>query len=157
LDYSTSTAETLAARAAGSPKVAGMPIVSHVVKRVTVSDNLTVAGRAPSADVTEYTYTEPVYDGRQREFRGFRKASARRIGDANTPADTTETTFLLGECGGDTPTNGVDECAQSQMWRDNPREALKGLPYLVEKHDDAGVYLSTTNTYYRLRQLHLGL
>ena len=137
-----------------------MPTIVHMVKRVTVSDNLTIAGRLPMQDITEYTYRDPVYEGRQREFRGFRHAAARRAGDANSPADVTETTFILGECVDETVgtrDNGADDCAASERWRDNPYEALKGLPIVTEQRNDTGVYLSTSTTKYRLRELYLGL
>ena len=156
LQYSTSAAEMLAAQKAGTPWTSTMPIVSQIVKQVTVSAGLTVAGASPE-DVTQYTYSNPVYDGRQREFRGFGNASTRRVGDANSPADTTDTTFLLGQCVDETPSDGVDDCAPSQMWRDNPREALKGLAVITERRNDSGAYHSTAFTVYRLRQLYSGL
>src|SRR6185503_11567690 len=96
--------------------------------------------------VTDYTYRDPVYEGRQREFRGFRRARSRRIGEANSPTDITESTFLLGECVGD-----------CEMWRDNPREALKGLPVVTERFDEQNRYLSTEATDYQLRTLYMGL
>ncbi|MEZ4226565.1 MAG: toxin TcdB middle/N-terminal domain-containing protein [Polyangiaceae bacterium] len=157
LEYSTSAEEMLAAEQAGSPWSSKMPTSVHVVKRVVETDNLVVAGAGPAMYVTEYSYRDPVYEGRQREFRGFRSASAKRIGDANSPTDITESTFLLGECTDETPSNGVDECAISERWRDNPNEALKGLPVISEKRDEGGVYLSTEVTRYRLRRLYTGL
>src|SRR5690606_651151 len=117
-----------------------MPTLVHVVKRVTESDNLTVAGRPPAKYITEYDYRDPLYEGRQREFRGFERARARRIGDQNSPTDISESTFLLGECADETD-NSVDDCALSERWRDNPREALKGLPLISEKYDEQGTYL----------------
>ena len=96
LEYSTSTAEMLAAEKAGNAWTSRMPTVVHVVKRVIESDNLTIAGRPPASYVTEYSYRDPVYEGRQREFRGFRRASAKRIGDENSPSDLSDSTFLLG-------------------------------------------------------------
>jgi RHS repeat-associated protein len=157
LEYSTSASEMLAAEKAGKSWATKMPTTVHVVKRVTESDNLTIAGAGPSSYVTEYTYRDPVYEGRQREFRGFRSASARRIGDANSPTDVTESTFLLGECLDEKPTNGIDECGVSERWRDNPRESLKGLPVITEKRSDVGVYLSTDVTRYRVQRLYTGL
>jgi RHS repeat-associated protein len=174
IEYSTSTQEMLAAESlkkcdptsdaqllATSPWGCAwslkMPTVAHVVKRVTESDNLTVAGAGPGKYVTEYQYRDPLFEGRQREFRGFTRARSKRIGDANSPSDYTETAFLLGECEDETPSNGVDDCSLSERWRDNPREALKGLPIFTEKYDERGVYLSTDSSTYRLRQLFVGL
>jgi hypothetical protein len=168
LEYSTSTEEMLTAAAFGgncdtakkpwtSPWCTKMPTVAHVVKRVTESDNLSVAGQPPAKYITEYDYRDPVFEGRQREFRGFKKARARRLGDANSPTDITESTFLLGECKDETPDDDLDACAVSERFRDNPREALKGLPVLTEKYEERGVYLSTEATTYRLRRLYTGL
>jgi RHS repeat-associated protein len=168
IEYAASTEEMLRAEAHGgscdatrrpwsSPWCSKMPTVAHVVKRVTESDNLVVGGSPASRYVTEYEYRDPVFEGRQREFRGFRKARAKRLGDANSPTDVSESTFLLGECKDETPSNGVDDCAVSERWRDNPREALKGLPVITEKYDEAGIYLSTEATTYRLRRLYVGL
>ena len=175
IEYSTSTAEMLAAEArarSGSCTGGGpwcqawaskMPTVAHVVKRVTEKDNITIAGRPPAAYVTEYEYRDPVYEGRQREFRGFKHARARRIGDANSPTDVSESTFLLGECRDPvdgSAWNGVSQahfCAPPNRWADNPFEAIKGLPIVTEQHDEKGVFLSTTHNGYRVRTLYNGL
>ena len=153
IEYGTSTEEMLAAEQT-DPWTKKMPTVIQVVKRVTESDNITVAGKPPGVYVTEYTYRDPVFEGRQREFRGFSSAEVRRIGDSNSPTDITTSHFLLGEC--------IDEdtreaCPVETRWRDNPREALKGLPFLTEKSDENGTVLSTEHMGYRLRQLYVGL
>ena len=157
LEYSTSTAEMLAAEKAGVPWTKRMPTVTHVVKSVVETDNLVVAGKGPATYVTEYSYADPVYEGRQREFRGFSRATARRIGDANSPTDITESTLLLGECVDENPGDSLDPCSLPERWRDNPREALKGLPVLTEKRDESGHTLSTEHVTYRLRRLYAGL
>jgi RHS repeat-associated protein len=163
IEYSTSTELMLAAERTGVPCseqgafdskwCSKMPTIAHVVKRVTESDNLSVAGSGKSQYVTEYDYRDPLYEGRQREFRGFRRARSKRVGDANSPSDFTESTFLLGECENEEALK--NDC--SQGWQDNPREALKGLPIITERYDERGVYLSTEATNYRLRHLYAGL
>ncbi len=168
IEYASSTQEMLAAERTGvdcageltpfdSKWCSKMPTVTHLVKRVTESDNLSVAGSGISKYVTEYSYRDPVYEGRQREFRGFRRARSKRLGDVNSPTDLTESTFLLGECEDETPDNGVDDCSLSERWRDNPKEALKGLPVVTEHFDESGRYASTEASTYRLRELYLGL
>src|SRR5262249_44438878 len=138
IEYSTFTEEMLAAERTGaacdaqnkpwtSAWCSKMPTVTHLVKRVTDSDQL------GGTYVTEYQYRDPLFEGRQREFRGFAKARSHQLGDANSPGSFTESSFLLGECEDETPANGVNECALDQRWRDNPREALKGLPVTTEK------------------------
>src|SRR5690606_31634316 len=120
---------------------------------MTETDNLSAFGRGPSSYTTEYTYRDPVYDGRQREFRGFREATSKTFGDTNSPTSSARSTFLLGECLVDTG----EECPENQTWLDNPHEALKGLPLLSETFDEAGRYLSTTVNRYTLRRLYEGL
>ncbi|HVY31615.1 MAG TPA: toxin TcdB middle/N-terminal domain-containing protein [Polyangiaceae bacterium] len=168
IEYSTSTDEMLAAERTGiacagdasafeSAWCSKMPTVTHVVSRVTESDNLAIAGFRASSYVTEYSYRDPVYEGRQREFRGFRRARSKRVGDANSPSDFTESTFLLGECEDETPDDDIEDCSIPERWRDNPKEALKGLPVVTERYDEAGKRLSTALTTYRLRHLYTGL
>ncbi len=82
-------------------------------------------------------------------LRAPAQARAERLGDTNSPADDTDSTFLLGEC--------RTGCGDADRWKDNPREALKGLPIVVEQHDKSGNYLSTHVTSYTLRQLYTGL
>jgi RHS repeat-associated protein len=156
IEYSTSTAMMLAAQAAGSPWQSTAPLPLHVVTRLTTSNNLSVAGAPASNEVLEYTYRDPVYDGRQREFRGFRVARARSLGDANGPTATTESRFLLGECKPDIA-GSATTCSAGERWRDNPVEALKGLPATNDTSDESGVHVSTEHFTYRLRHLYAGL
>jgi RHS repeat-associated protein len=159
IDYSTSTAEMLAAERLGGtctsdtwtgPWCSKMPIVAQLVKRTTESDNFTFGTALPNTIVTEYEYRDPVYDGRQREFRGFKRARSKKIGDSNSPTSYSESQFLLGECVSDANTDCDDRSV------DNPREALKGLPIVTETYSATGVYLSTDLTAYRLRRLYTG-
>ncbi len=154
LEYSTSTKLMLAAAAAGVPWDQVMPLTVPVVVRSRVKDNLDKIGRPLGVYTTEYAYRNPVFDGRQREFRGFSVAETRSPGDASSPTATTRSTFLLGECR--VAQNGLDVCKPEERWRDNWREPLKGLPVLVETFDENGIYLSTDHTRYELRQLYSG-
>lgn len=154
LEYSTSTKLMLDAAKSGAPWSRVMPLTVPVIVRSTVRDNLDKIGRSPGVYVTEYAYRDPVYEGRQREFRGFTAAETRSLGDGSSPTSTTRSTFQLGECRA--AQNGLDVCSPADRWRDNWREPLKGLPALVETFDDKGVYLSTAHTTYELRQLYAG-
>jgi RHS repeat-associated protein len=107
--------------------------------------------------VTEYQYRDPLFEGRQREFRGFARARSKKIGDINSQSSFTESAFLLGECEDQTPRDGIDDCGLGERWRDNPREALKGLPIFTTTYDEQGVTLSTDYSSYRLRTLYMGL
>lgn len=153
-EYSTSTQLMLEAEKAGSAWSRVMPLTVPVVVRSTVRDNLDKIGRSPGIYTTEYGYRDPVFDGRQREFRGFSIAETRTLGDANSPTATTRSTFLMGECRA--AQSGLGVCSPGERWKDNWREPLKGAPVLVETFDEAGVYLSTAHTTYDLRQLYSG-
>ncbi len=157
IEYSTSTAQMLAAEHEGQAWQSKSPVVHHVVSRVTDHDNLQLAGRPAGTYVTVYKYRDPVFDGRQREFRGFKSARATRVGDSNSPTSVTSSTFLLGECKNDEG-SATSPCTPDGLWMDNPREALKGLPILSETSDETGAtYLSTVHHTYRLRKLYTGL
>ncbi|HVJ88455.1 MAG TPA: toxin TcdB middle/N-terminal domain-containing protein, partial [Labilithrix sp.] len=155
LEYASTTEQMLAAEAAGQPWETKAPTVAHVLARVTERDNLERVGRPAGVYVKEYTYRDPVYEGRQREFRGFKSVRVKVLGDTNHPTSIAESRFLLGECV-DEP-NDAGRCDVAERWRDNRREALKGLPVLAETFDESGTYLSTDHTTYRLRQLYVGL
>ncbi|HLK39861.1 MAG TPA: toxin TcdB middle/N-terminal domain-containing protein [Polyangiaceae bacterium] len=159
LTFSTSTAQMLAAEAAGHPWSSKAPTPVVVVSRVMVKDNLPMAGSAGGVYVTEYTYRDAVYDGRQREFRGFRSVDERHDGDTNSPSSTTSNEFLLGDCADDEPPPPglASRCVPAGRWADNPREALKGLLVVRESVDDGGTYLSTEHHQYTLRKLYTGL
>ena len=179
LTYASSTALMLAdAGSAATRWTATAPMPINVVTKQTERSNLAAFGAPEGVYVTEYKYRDAVYEGRQREFRGFRVAATRKVGDANSPTTIARSTFLLGQCLDEDPSHPVDPndagnaCSPAQRWRDNPREALKGLPVLSEAFDESGsdpsapgynfldatgVYASTVHTTYRLRRLYVGL
>ncbi|MCB9610148.1 MAG: hypothetical protein H6716_26410 [Polyangiaceae bacterium] len=159
MEWSTSVDEMLEAeRDPTRPKWEhGMPVVVHVIKRIHERSPLSIVGQPATHYVSEYSYEDPVFDGQQREFRGFTRGRQRRLGDANSPTDTVETTFLLGECIDEDATDGLERCGPEGRWLENPREALKGLPIVTESYDEKGVYLRTQVTSYRLRTLYEGV
>ena len=80
------------------------------------------------------------------------------MGDTNSPSSSAQSQFLLGTCEDDEPLDGLPPaCSFAGRWRDNVREALKGLPLSVQAFDDNGNYLSSTHQTYRLRKLYEGL
>ena len=181
IDYQASTAHMRAAEAKGACTAANdpathpgtdpwslgwcdkMPTVTQLVSRVIERDNITIRGRPPAEYVTEYEYRDPYFEGRQREFRGFGRARARRLGDGNSPTDLSESVFLLGECVDPldgSRWDGVDQdhyCAPPNRWADHPYEALKGLPVETHKLDASGLHLASTENLYSVRTLYEGL
>jgi RHS repeat-associated protein len=157
IEYTTSANQMIAAAAAGKPWATFAPSSVPLLSRTTVSDHGELIGRPATVNVQEYTYRDPVYEGRQREFRGFSDVVVKTIGDANTPTSYSHTVFQLGECSLQFVGSTSDVCTSGLRWQDNWREPLKGLPVLSESYDDNGVYLSTQHTTYELRQLYMGL
>ncbi len=156
LEYASSADVMRAAAAASNPWTSLAPTLMPVLIRTTVRDHLDVIGRAAGVAVTEYTYRNPVFEGRQREFRGFSEATVKAVGDATSPTSYQRTVFQLGEC--PTGSSGVPSiCGPDARWQDNWREALKGLPAVTEIYDDAGTYIATQHATYKLRQLYFGL
>jgi RHS repeat-associated protein len=157
LQYSTLASQMLAAAAAGQPWATFAPTAMPVLAQSTQRDHLDLVGGAAGAYVRQYTYRDPVFEGRQREFRGFSDVVVTNVGDGNSPTSHEHSVFQLGECSlqfsGTTP----DVCTPPQRWQDNWREPLKGLPVLNETYDDNGVYDHTDHFTYELRQLYLGL
>jgi hypothetical protein len=160
IEYTSSTSEMLAAAKGGKAWSRRMPLVQQLVSRVLVHDNLGAVGRPEGVYVTEHRYRDPVYDGLQREFRGFGHVETTTLGDANSPSSVVATDFDLGERPKSFSLDSapIDYTEPSNRWRDNPREALKGLPALTETRAAGApvVYLSTVHPAYRLRRLYTG-
>jgi hypothetical protein len=155
-EYESSTQLMLEAEAEGNPWSKLSPTVMPVIVRSTVRDNLENIGRPAGVYATEYTYRDPVYDGRSRQFRGFTEAVVTMPGDSNYPTAHTRSVFLMGECPEDDNGTELDVCSESERWKDNWREAIKGLPAISESFDDSGTHLTTAHTSYELRQLYTG-
>lgn len=153
--YASSTDVMREADATGQGWKDRAPTVTPVLVQSTVRDNLERIGRPAGVYITQYKYRDAVFEGRQREFRGFREATVKVLGDSNSPTSTQRSLFQLGECTigiGDDPT----ACDPQSRWKDNWRESLKGLPALSEAFDEQGVYLSTEHNTYQLQRLYAG-
>ena len=157
LVYQSSTSHMLDAATAGKPWTKFAPTSMPLLVRSIVRDNLSLVGRPAGVYVTEYAYRDPVYEGRQREFRGFSEATVTTLGDANSPTAHQRTVFQLGECSLAYVGTSSDVCSPAQRWQDNWRESLKGLPVTAESYDDQGKYLATEHSTYKIRQLYTGL
>jgi RHS repeat-associated protein len=154
-EYSTSAAYMIAAKHSGNPWTATMALNVPVVKSSTVSDNLQRIGRQSGNYVTQYEYRDPLYEGRQRDFRGFQRASTIIPGETLQDTSIVENVFRLAEC---VPLSGIpDTCGPQNRWRDLGLEALHGTPRLVETRSADGVYHSSSHQAYEVRQLYTGL
>jgi RHS repeat-associated protein len=138
LTYEPHTAQQSRAADAGEPWTSVAPFPVQVVSRMTVRDNL------GGEYVTEYEYRDALYDGVEAEFRGFREAVVRTVGDDNSPTSEERTVFWQGE----RPEGGDPD--------DNPYEALKGAVRLTETCDLSGRCAETTHTTWTVRRLYAG-
>jgi RHS repeat-associated protein len=151
LDYSTSTQLMLKAKASGKPWTSVIPNVLPVVIRSTVRDNLEKIGRPGGAIVTEYEYRNPVFDGKARDFLGFREAQVRSVGDTNSPTSIARSEFLLGHWTDDASLSSEPE--EKEDWR----AALKGFPVVEEESDEGGIFRFTRHLGVTVQSLYTGL
>jgi RHS repeat-associated protein len=161
ISYATSTEYMARAREAGRPWATVTPKPLTVVSRTVVSD------RFGTRQETEYEYRDPVYDNQEAEFRGFRQALVRSLGDDSTPTAVSVSSFHTGT----RPAWLCDPAEGEQACRllDNPYEALKGAAYLGETRTDTAspranpwdhqwaTYLETKHTTYTVDRLYQGL
>ena len=159
IEYTTTTALMLQAASEGNPWTSLSPGVTHVVSRVRVLDGLDQVGWPQPTPETTYLYRDPVYDGIQREFRGFRQTQVTVAGDIPALDSVTQSEFHLGERPHSFPIGPVvDYRDPREAWRANPMEAMKGLPSLTEtRAASPQVYLSGSVVSYELRRLYGGL
>ena len=132
----------------------------HVVTDVLVVDATPGLAQVsppivPSVE-TQYTYTNPVYDGRDQEFVGFQTVEVINVGDSTEPSMHTKTTFYQGYCNNGTAQYPCPTTA------DYPNHALRGLPILTEIYGDqtsgnTGAALSTTHRRYKEVPLYDGM
>ena len=91
VDYSSSTHMQLLDRDEGRPG-STLPMIVHVVSEIRSMD--TVTGRDT---VQQMRYHEPVNDGPEREFRGFREVDVISHGDHSCPTTRQTVTMFQGE------------------------------------------------------------
>jgi RHS repeat-associated protein len=92
MEYSTSTTMRLEDRSDGADWSTELPFVVHVVRDIVEKDN--VAGRTTRLSMR---YHDGVYDGQQREFRGFSRVSVDNAGDDSVPTTRQELEFFQGD------------------------------------------------------------
>jgi hypothetical protein len=103
------------------------------------------------AMTTADKYKNPVFDGNARDFLGFRNASVRHLGDANSPTSVSHSEFLLGHWTDDA--KAVSEPEEKEPWR----AAVKGLPVIEEESDELGTYRFTRFMSVAVKSLYTGL
>ena len=122
----TSSAQLMLQASQHTPWASVMPLVMPVVTAVVDQDNLSTGALGVGQYESDYTYRDPSYDGQRRVFNGFASATVTHVGDADEPTNIESSTLLQGQCVSH-PADGLDVCAPSERWRDNPRSALSGL------------------------------
>ncbi|UCC29692.1 MAG: VCBS repeat-containing protein [Phycisphaerales bacterium] len=92
IEYATSTLMRREDADAGEPWLGEVPFVANVVRSITQRDPVT--SREQRLDIR---YHDGVYDGSQREFRGFRRVTVENSGDESVPATVQEYEFFQGD------------------------------------------------------------
>ena len=161
ITYSNLPALSRAAAGTSVPWTLQSPNPVHAVTDVLVTD--TTPGVVVFPMETQYTYTNPMYDGRDRQFLGFTTVEAVNVtpaGDYSTAAMHTKTTFYPAYCN-DSLTSRT--CPQTA---DYPNHALRGLPLLTEVYGDqsssnarssTGAALSTTHRTFTENTIYDGM
>ena len=91
MDYSTSTVMRIQDRSDGADWLGELPFVVHVVRSIIERD--TITGRETRLTMR---YHDGVYDGPQREFRGFTRVTVDNLGDDSVPTSRQMLTFFQG-------------------------------------------------------------
>ena len=92
MEYATSTVMRLQDRALGEDWPGELPFIVHVVR--TIRERDLVEGREM---VMSIRYHDGVYDGPQREFRGFSRVTVDSSGDDSVPATRQAVEFFQGD------------------------------------------------------------
>ncbi len=155
--YDTTAHLDYLATKSGQPWQTHSPQSLHVVTSITASDALpaSIGHDGPpigyDAATTVYTYTNPIFDARERTFVGFATVDEESVGATPEPTSHVTTTYYVSACDlmpADRRCAGaVDYVARS----------LRGLPVLTEVFDEYGMYLSTTHRAFTETQLYHGL
>jgi hypothetical protein len=147
-----------AATATGYPWLTQSAESRYIVTQIALSDE--TPGVTSPPIVTTYTYRDPMYDARDREFVGFTSVEAVTAGDATSPSMHVKTTFYQSFC--DSSYVGKS-CSQTA---DYPSRSLRGLPILTDTFGDqsansdgsvGGAVLSTVHRGFSEQTLYSGL
>jgi RHS repeat-associated protein len=153
IQYQSVAQLEIAAQAAGAPWTLTSPQPFHAVTQILTSNNL--PGSKVEAHGVNYSYQNPVYDGDQQLFRGFRQVTESPFSAMNDGATlpSVTTSYLVGSCEYDLHVSCVGQI-------DEPLDSLRGLPTLVETFVGSGsqaAYASTEHFSYQLEKLYTGL
>src|SRR5690606_9517017 len=91
MTYESSVDQMVRAANAGSPWTRTMPIAIPVLAKIREND-----GRG-TINTRAITYRDPYYDATKQEFRGFREAELRDVGDESVETQATIHRFDTGE------------------------------------------------------------
>lgn len=135
-----------ASQRAGNPWKRPLPQVMMVTERVTTRTNL--PDPYQSRKQIGYSFNDPVWDGWERRFLGFREVTVKRwdpLGN-NAEAIWTHNTFFIPEC----PNGFCNELPSAYR-------SASGALVATEIYDADGHYLSTSARSYKILQTARGL
>jgi RHS repeat-associated protein len=126
-----------------SQGVGPLPVPEWVVKRTTTNNN--VMGSQNVTITRDYSYSNPIYDARDRLFVGFQSATETREGGSGAPGLVTKTTFgtqlASNVCG-----------ATCSPFDYGFYRGTRGLPVLVETSEQgSGLKFHTTFNEYHIQ------
>jgi RHS repeat-associated protein len=131
-----------------------MPEQRELVTKITVSNGGQASKLVGGAirQVTNYSYSQPMYDARDRAFLGFRSVVSSQTDSSSTPGVFTTTTFADATC------HGVPAIPCGHAL-DYGYRLQRGLPYLVEQRDGSptGKLLGVAVTSYTYTQAYAGI
>lgn len=126
-----------------------MPNPAWVVQSVTTSNQLTATeGRS---ETTTYSYSNPLYDARDRQFVGFGQVKETHSADVGAPGLVRTTSFLTQAC----PGASAFDCNPNLDY--STIRMTRGVVGAVEDSDTNGVHLRTTFTQFHRHQPMSGL
>ena len=128
LERETSADQMVRARREGTPWTSVMPMSIPVVRRISEDDSL------GHVNTREINYRDPYFDSKKQEFRGFRLAQLREVGDDTATDRITRHLFDA----------GVDS------------DCMKGKLLLEEVLDETGKVYSRMETSWTQRVLDTG-
>ena len=155
--YASATDLAKAAQDAHTPWKRPLPVAAQVVKTITTDNG--VAGAFHQSRTVEYSYADPVWDVRDREFLGFEQVTSTEVGEPTppgaqspSPGRQVRTTFLTRTC---PEADAHQPCPPAT---DYAFRATRGLPGAVEVLDQAGsTHLVSTIHAYSRSPRYLGL
>ena len=114
MTYKSSTDYMIEAKNEGAPWKTPLRTPVQVLNSLTVSDSMHLLGVDEQIAITEYLYKDGYYDGKEREFRGFARATSVELGDIYHETKLTHYHFHVGR---NLETQDDEEILKGKFWQ----------------------------------------